>query len=74
MKTKINKHTASSLNFIKDKIHLINYRVQNGDFFEKLLHLFFKKIYQKNAQKIALDKFARINEIAKLMSDKNGKN
>lgn len=33
MKTKINKHTASRLNFIKDKIHLINYRVQNGDFF-----------------------------------------
>lgn len=56
--------------YLKNKIHQINSNILPEGFFEKIAMKLFKNIYQKRAQKTALNKFSEINEIALQLSKK----
>lgn len=56
--------------YLKKKMEQISVKILPENIFEKTANILFKEIYQKNAQKIALDKFSEINKIAQQISEK----
>lgn len=56
--------------YLKIKLNQLNSAIEGGSFIERLFRKFFKQIYEKRAQKTALEKFSELNKIAQQLKNK----
>lgn len=71
-----NKNTSNFIllskfgaDYLRKKMEQISANIAPENFFEKISKKMFKRLYEKNAQKIALSKFSEINKIAQEISE-----